>query len=194
MVGPTTFGYQVAGFGAGGVVDPGKLEHIQTQTISSNESAVQFTSIKQGTYNTHLLTIARMKSDADNKAVEIQLSNDGGSSYEAASYYWSFDYMKANGTFQPKGAANNDVFTLIQNVGNSGSECFNAFVYLYNLGNAAKYSTINFQGAGITQDPDVISVFGAGKYLVAETINGLRLKFSSDNVASGVFSLYGLAE
>ena len=90
--------------------------------------------------------------------------------------------------------ANSGDFTIMQNLGNSTSECFSAFVYLYNLGNAAKYSTINFQGTGFTQDPDYISVFGAGKYLVAETINALQLKFSSDNVASGVFSLYGLAE
>ena len=178
----------------GGIADLGKLELIQTQSISSNQSSVEFTSIDQGTYSTHLLTISRMKCDADNKAVELELSNDGGSSYEATAYYTSFDYMKANGTFQHKGAANSGDFTIMQNLGNSTSECFSAFVDLYNLGNAAKYSTINFQGTGFTQDPDYISVFGAGKYLVAETINALQLKFSSDNVASGVFSLYGLAE
>ena len=179
----------------GGALDLGKLELIgNTQTITSNTGAVQFTSIDQSTYKTHLLTIARMKSDTDNKAVEIQLSNDGGSSYEAATYYWAFDYMKANGTFTRPGASNNDVFTLIQNVGNNTAESFNAYVWLHNLGNASKFSTITWSGVGMTQDPDQISVFGSGTYATAEAMNALQLKFSSDNVASGVFSLYGVVE
>ncbi len=183
-----------ARFGLGGIIDFGKLELIQTQTITSNTGAVQFTTIKEDVYSTHFLTIARMKSDADNKAVELELSNDGGSSYETSTYYWNFDYMKANGTFTIPGAANSGDFTIIQNVGNAGSECFNAFIYLQNLGSSSKFTTVNWQGAGITQDPDMISVFGAGTYATAETNNALQLKFSSDNVASGVFSLYGLAE
>ena len=54
MVGPTTFGYQVAGFGAGGA-DLGKLELIQTQTYSTSVADIDFTSIKESTYNVHLL-------------------------------------------------------------------------------------------------------------------------------------------
>ena len=131
----------------GGVVDFGKLELIQTHTITSSTSAVEFTSISEDVYKTHFLTIARMKPDGDNKAVRIELSNDGGSSYHNSSgYYWSFDYMKANGTFQPKGASNDSHFSLVHNIGNNGSECWGgAFVYLYNLGNSSKQSTVNYQ-------------------------------------------------
>lgn len=179
----------------GGSLDAGKLEHIQTQTISTDQSSVNFTSIKEDVYSIHLLTIARMKPDGNNKAVRIELSNDGGSNYHNSSgYYWSFDYMKANGTFQHKGAANDSHFSLVHNIGNSGSECVGgAFVYLYNLGNSAKFTTVNYQLSGITQDPDVISTFGAGKFLTAETNDALRVMFTSADIASGVFSLYGLA-
>ncbi len=183
-----------ARFGLSSIGDLGKLELIQTQTITSNTGAVQFTSIDEDVYSTHFLTISRMVSDADNKAVELELSNDGGSSYETSTYYWNFDYMKANGTFTIPGAANSGDFTIVQNIGNSGSECYNAFVYLYNLGSSSKFTAVNWQGVGITQDPDMISTFGAGTYATAETNDALQLKFSSDNIASGVFSLYGLAE
>lgn len=185
-----------ARFGLSGITDLGKLELIQTQTITSSTGSVEFTSIKEDVYATHFLTIARMKPDADNKAVRIELSNDGGSSYHSSSgYYWSFDYMKANGTFQLKGAANDSHFSLVHNIGNSGSECWGgAFVYLYNLGNSSKFTAINYQGAGVTQDPDAISTFGAGTFATAETNNALRVLFTSANISSGVFSLYGLAE
>ena len=180
----------------GGIADLGKLELIQTQTISTDQSSVNFTSIKEDVYATHFLTISRMKPDADNKAVRIELSNDGGSSYHSSSgYYWSFDYMKANGTFQHKGASNDSHFSLVHNIGNSGSECVGgAFVYLYNLGNSSKFTTVNYQLSGVTQDPDMISAFGAGKFTTAETNNALRVLFTSADIASGVFSLYGLGE
>ena len=40
----------------------------------------------------------------------------------------------------------------------------------------------------------MISTFGAGKFTTAETNNALRVLFTSADIASGVFSLYGLGE
>jgi len=172
----------------------GQLKLIQTQTVSSNVANLQFTSIQESTYDVHLLIISRMESDADNKAVEIAVSNDGGSSYETSNYDWAWMYQKSDGTFTEKRNTSGGDFTIVQNIGNSTGENFSAYVYLYNLGDSAKYSYTSWQGTGITQDPDYISVFGSGAYHQAETINALQLKFSSDNIASGVFSLYGIKE
>jgi hypothetical protein len=179
-----------ARFGLGGV-DLGKLELIQTQTASS-VSTLTFTSIKESIYNVHFLTIAGMKSDADNKAVEVAVSNDGGSSYETSNYDWAFMYQKSNGTFLEKRNTSGGDFTIVQNVGNNTAENLNGYVYLYNLGDSGKFSFTTWQCTGITQDPDYISTFGSGVYHQAETINALQLKFSSDNIASGTFSLYGI--
>jgi len=172
----------------------GSLELIEEQTVSSNVANLQFTSLQESRYNVHLLTIASMKSDADNKAVEVTVSNDGGSSYETSNYDWAWQYQKSNGTFTEKRNTSGGDFTIVQNVGNSTGESFSAYVYLYNLGDSAKYSFSSWQGTGITQDPDYISVFGGGTYHQAETINALQLKFSSDNIASGVFKLYGVKQ
>lgn len=171
----------------------GQLELIETQTASSVAN-LQFTSLQESTYNVHLLTIANMKSDADNKAVEIAVSNDGGSSYETSNYDWAWLYQKSNGTFTEKNNTSGGDFTIVQNVGNSTGESLSGCVYLYNLGDSAKYSFSNWLCTGITQDPNYISTFGSGVYHQAETINALQLKFSSDNIASGVFSLYGIKE
>ena len=175
-----------------GGVGLGQLELIQTQTISSDVSTVEFKDLKESTFKVHLLTITRMKSDTDNKAVEIGLSNDNGDSYETSSYDWAWMYMKSNGTFSEKRNTSGGDFTIVQNVGNNTYENFSAYVYFYNLGESSQYSNVTWQGTGITQDPDYISVYGSGAYHVAETIDAFRLKFSSDDVASGVFSLYGL--
>tara|TARA_R100000152_G_C6773729_1_gene201196 strand:- start:1712 stop:2296 length:585 start_codon:yes stop_codon:yes gene_type:complete len=191
MVGPTTFGYQNLGFGAGGA-DAGQLELLRTQTISSNVSAVEFTSLQESIYKVHLLTLHKVESDADNKAIEIGLSNDSGSSYETSNYHWAWMYMKSNGTFTEKTNTSGGDFTIVQNIGNNTAENFGGYVYLYNLGESSQYSNVTWHGTGMTQDPDYISVYGSGTYHVAETVNALRIKFSSDNVASGVFSLYGV--
>ena len=57
MVGPTTFGYQILGFGAGAATaDLGKLELLNTTTISS--STPEFTTVlATSTYNVHLSLI-----------------------------------------------------------------------------------------------------------------------------------------
>ena len=191
MVGPSSFGYQVSGFGAGGA-DLGSLELIRTQTITSNQGSVEFTSLQESTYNVHLLTIARMKSDADNKAIEVAVSNDGGSSFESSNYEWGWMYQKSNGTFTEKGNQSGGDFA--QNIGNNTGENFNVATYLYNLGDSSSFSNVTWHGVGITQDPDILSTYGSGVYQVAETINAIQIKFSSDNVASGVFSLYGIKE
>ena len=73
MVGPTTFGYQNLGFGAGGVVEAGSLELIETKVIS-NDATADFTSL--GTYNTHLFTYNDLRLH-DNRDLELRVFVSG---------------------------------------------------------------------------------------------------------------------
>ena len=53
-----------ARFGLSGA-DLGKLELIDTQTISGTVAQVDFTSIKESTYNVHLLMLSNMLTETD---------------------------------------------------------------------------------------------------------------------------------
>ena len=169
----------------------GSLELIQSETVSGAVSAVEFTSLKESIYNVHILEIIKSVVSADNKAYELAFSNDGGSSFETSNYKWAFEYMKSNGTFSEKNNNSGGDITFIQNVGNASNENLNAYIYMYNLGDSAKFSNATFHTTAITQDPDYISTYGGGIYMVAEVINAIQIKPSSDNINSGVFNLYG---
>ncbi len=170
----------------------GSLELIQSETVSGAVSSVEFTSLKESIYNVHLLEIIGVVCSADNKAYELAFSNDSGSSFETSNYKWAFEYMKSNGTFQEKNNNSGGDITFIQNVGNASNENLNGYIYMYNLGDSSRYSNATFQMTAITQDPDYISTYGGGIYMVNETINAFQIKPSSDNISSGVLNLYGL--
>ncbi len=168
----------------------GSYELIETQTVSS-ASAVDFTTIKGNIYNVHKLEIINAHNVDDNKAYVTTLSNDGGSSFETSNYRWAFEYMKSNGTFQEKNSNSDSSISLIHNVGNSTGEAVNGYIYYYNLNDSAKFSNTTHHFTAITQDPDYISTYGGGLYMVAETINAIRLSITSSTFASATVNLYG---
>ena len=74
-----------ARFGLGGV-DLGKLELIETQTVSG-VTTVTFTSIKETIYNVHFMTFNNINFSAGSDRLDARYSNDGGSTYESGSNY-----------------------------------------------------------------------------------------------------------
>ena len=170
----------------------GSLELIQSQTVSGAVSSVVFSNLKESIYNIHLLELVNIVCSADNKAYELEFSNDSGSSFESSNYRWAFEYMKSNGTFSEKKNNSGGDITFIQNVGNASNENLNGYIYMYNLGDSSRYSNATFHMTAITQDPDYISTYGGGLYMVTETINAFQIKPSSDNISSGVLNLYGI--
>jgi hypothetical protein len=63
----------------GGVADLGKLELLQTQTISS--ATANFTSLDVSTYNVHLFTLSDLVVTTQTE-FGLRVSDDGGSSYD----------------------------------------------------------------------------------------------------------------
>ena len=72
-----------ARFGLSGA-DLGKLELIETQTVSG-VSAINFTSIKESTYNVHFLTVNDFQPATDNVILSIRFAESG--TLETASVY-----------------------------------------------------------------------------------------------------------
>ena len=68
----------------GGVADLGKLELIETKTISAASSAI-FTSIQESTYNVHFLTINNYQPSVDSRHLDIRFFESGVE--ETASVY-----------------------------------------------------------------------------------------------------------
>ena len=196
MVGPTTFGYQNLGFGAGGA-DLGKLELIQTQTVSS-VSSINFTNLKGSTYNVHLITVTDLTFTSNQDNLRIRVSNDGGSSYEDGNdYQLAIQYASEQANYneyRSTGTSGYDIGLL----GAYGSTmAMNFYAYMYNANDSSKYTFWNSHGTTHSQTASHGQgmFFGSGVYDVAETINAFTLFGDTGNaIANATVSLYGIKE
>lgn len=175
----------------GGVVDPGKLELIETKTISSASSAI-FTDIQESTYNVHFLTVNDCQVSTDNTALVMRFFESGVE--ETATVYqrahFIIDSSGANAEFK---STADSAFYIIWNIGSATSESGNCYTYLYNLGDSSKYSFATGQEIHMSPVPYARTSFGSQVFTQASTIDQIKL-FPVTGTFSATASLYGIAE
>ena len=168
----------------------GSLELIAEQTVSS-VSAVDFTSIKENVYDVHMLQINGLETPSSNQRVEMQFSNDSGSSFETSNYQYAHVLGGANGGFSEQKSTSDSHIKLAY----GGNSPFHLYIYLYNLGNSSKYSFVTNHTANNTDSSSSFFMFGGGVYRVAETINGIRIRYNNGQTLSGgSLKLFGMKE
>ena len=181
-----------ARFGLGGV-DLGKLELIQTQTVSG-VSSVTFTNIDQATYNVHLLTFNDLDLSNDQENLNIQFSNDGGSSFESSNYKWVHQRQIEGTGGLSVGSASATKIEINRLLGNATNETQNGYIYFYNLGDSGKFTFFTSHNT-FTQGSTSTMEFGSGVYTVASTINAIQFgEGILGAFSSGTISLYGIKE
>jgi hypothetical protein len=180
----------------GGVADLGKLELIQTNTISAS-SSTEFTSIQESTYNVHFLTMTNLVTDTatNNTTYMLRFSDDGGTTYEATNYQYANFLINVAGSFvENKSTSANHLFMNFTTNNAASNASATGYSYLYNLGDASKYSFQTHQQMAQTTTNTTQAWFGSGVYTVASTINALEISTSTGETFSGTISLYGIAE
>ena len=165
----------------------GSLELIAEQTVSGS-STINFTTIKENVYDVHLMQFSLIEG-ASEIALEMRLSNDGGSSFENSNYISAVQFCGTNGGFGVSQTTSGDRFRVLGYTNTSTP--INAYVYLYNLGSSSKFSFITQHSTIST----IFSYFGGQGYMVTETINALQLLNSAgSNFTGGTAKLYGVKE
>jgi len=178
----------------GGVADLGKLELIETQTVSSAVAGVDFTNL--GDYNVHFITVHSFSSATDYGAVSLRVSTDGGSSFKTTGYQYAMQYANISGFGELK-STNYPSMTNFASP-NSGASPYasNCYIYLYNLLDSSKYSfATGHSSAYIQITAEFECYMNSSVYPVAETHNAIRIyPQNASNVDNGTISLYGIAE
>ena len=172
----------------------GSLELIQTQSVSSAVAQVDFTSIKESRYSAHMLQLNRFSSVSGTNYLNLRLSNDGGSSYEAGTgYQYAMRYLGATNSHGEVKSTGTDRFSILAH--KDSTNIYQTTIYLYNLGDSAKYSFMtNASPLGVDGAYDW-GYFGGGCYDIAETINALRVFNSTGvNFTQGTATLFGIKD
>jgi len=172
----------------GGVADLGKLELIETQTVTS-ASALDFIDIKENVYDVHYL-VGGFTQQSDN--ISIRLSNDNGSSFISSGYGWAQQEGQTGGIFGALQSTSASFISYFALAGTGTNDSGNSYCYLYNLGNSSKYSFVTNQSIGWFSTIGKMT-FGGGVQPTAQIINAIRIRPNSGTF-SGTVSLYGIAE
>ena len=165
----------------------GSLELITETSFSSNQN-LDFINIKEDIYDVHFLTLTQdCTGDPQNF---IRLSNDGGSSFEASNYQYSF-YVNDSVSVGGETRSSASTQMLMNYGGGIGSNELQNFHYtFYNLGNPNKYSFVTGHSVSLGSTGSVLTFNSNAIYTVNETINAIRIYIVS-GFRDGTTKLYG---
>ena len=171
----------------------GQLELIETQTITSSTSAIDFINLATNPYNVYFLTINGLTSLLDTRAVILQLSNDNGSTFITSGYQYAHQVCKANATFTEEKSTSAGHLVTFAGIGNATNEVSNGYCYLYNLLDSTKYSFATQHSSGLESASVLEGRFGSGVLPTAETHNAIRIRENiTTDFDNAVVSLYGI--
>jgi hypothetical protein len=115
-----------------------------------------------------------------------------GSADDSSNYDYSYFAMRTDTTFGSIGNTNQTFWqTSNYSNGTATGETMNGVFYLFNF-NGTEYSYVTNETASRTSSSTLISAQGGGVHTVGSASNGVQFFYSSGNIASGTFTLYGL--
>src|SRR6056300_306648 len=146
----------------GGVADLGKLELIETKTISSASSAI-FTSLQESTYDVHLMTVNNYIASNDGVTLNIRFY-ESGVEESGSVYHYSYEYGSSGAvSFGNSRSTGFSALSLSATTGNQPREVGNSVSYFYNLGNSGRYSSQTTINTNIRSDGSYIMSYGVGQ-------------------------------
>ena len=170
----------------------GSLELIEKQTITSDTAQVDFDSIKGEQYDVHVLQTENIKNASDDQQFAIRFKV-GGTVDTDNDYQRAIYSINAAGSDNESRDTNTGNIFYTLNQGNATNEKGNGYINFYNLHNSSKYSMVTYQSTYIQADGNYRVSFGGGIYDQAASVDGIRIFMSNaSNIASGVFTLYGV--
>jgi hypothetical protein len=123
-----------------------------------------------------------------------RLSSDGGATYDATGYSYGYG-LNAEGGHFAKGSTSANQIEMFENVGSAATEGLNAAVELLGQTSTARWSQMFFSGSAV--DSQATPVFsqnnGGGTRRTAQDTDAIRFLFSTGNIASGTYRVYGYA-
>ena len=167
----------------------GSLVLVDSETVSSGVSAVTVTGI-DSTYDVYKLIISGLEAATDSSTVQIRVTKSGTAQTDSE-YDKACMQLKAYNTFT-NDTGTNATFWDFNQIGTTSGSTFDLTAYLFNFANASEYSFATFEAATSDTTIDFRGNQGGGVHTVAEANDGVNFFFTSGNIESGEFKLYGL--
>jgi len=171
----------------------GSLIKIDEEIVTSAVASVTLGgSDWDSSYDVYMVKVNNVQPvvDADYLRMRFTVS---GSADTSLNYDRATKELRADGGFSNSFQTNQDAFNFIQN-GTGTSETHNNIMYLFNFNNASEYSFATFEEASFMYAEALRGRTGGGVLTVAQATDGVNYFYPNGNIASGTFTLYGLAK
>lgn len=171
----------------------GAWTFISSQTASSS-ATISFTGIGS-TYDVYAIQLVRVVPDATFLFLQLLTSTDNGSTYASSGY--SVVTQKLDGTAPGYSGTAQSYINLTPsssltagNVSDTASVGVSGWVYLWKPSQAAE-STITYDLI-VKQQTTYYRVCGAAAQTASADVDAVRFLFSSGNISTGTFRIYGI--
>jgi hypothetical protein len=172
----------------------GGLTLLEQHTASASFSLDFTTNLAAGTYDDYLLEIRGLRPATVATALWLQVSVDGGATWESSGYQWAMQSINTSGTLGAHTSFAAGAFSLTGSHTVGVSNGASGSVQIFNPADAVQAGKFRSSLAFYGGDGSPYSIAG-GLFLPSPTVvNALRLIFDGRNIVSGVARLYGLAK
>lgn len=169
----------------------GGMVKLASGSITSAVATLDIVMTAYTAYKNKLLVLSSFAPVTDAVRLLGRVSTDGGSTYDAGA--GNYRYAKKQHTSTPASGDTGGTDTAIEimeNVGNASEVC-NAKITMYDTPNTSFLPTFSCEAVSTGSAPNTILQMTAVQRLVAQDTDAFRVLFSSGNIASGTWELYG---
>lgn len=168
---------------------------LQTQTVSSSVSVVDFASYINGDFAKYKIRGDGIVPANAGDTLWARVSTDGGLTYKAGAsdYAYAGNAGYSNATAAALGNGADNKIPLSRDTSkNTAANAMWVEIEIINPASTTSYKTIKYR-SGATRNSDGLYVYtdGSGQYLATTAINAARLLFSTGNIVAGTFYLIG---
>lgn len=172
-----------------GMVTGTAWEKISTATASASAS-VAFTSLTS-TYIAYKVIMTNVAPATDATVLMLRTSTDNGSTYDAGAANYSYQHVSIQGATGSDVGNDSTQIQLGLSVGNAANELIEGEVTILNP-SAAVYTRVLFHTSAHNAATLSTLNVGQGVRVSAADVDAIQFLFSSGNIATGTFTLYGI--
>ena len=168
---------------------------VELQSVTASSSAtVDLETDIGGDYDEYMIVVSDAIPSTDGRQLFIRLKVGG--SYQTSSYQYHSNYSRssANTYAGDSSTSQGYIDTNATGAGNASNESgYNVKVYFSSPDSTSTFKGVTVIGDCYASDGNSVTMLSVGHYEGAATaLTGVRFYMSTDNISSGIFTLYGL--
>jgi len=172
----------------------GSLIKIDEEIVTSAVASVTLGgSDWDSSYDVYMVKLNDLLADSTSAGIRYRFlassSADTSANYDYAQYR-----LQAQSAFDTTGQTNKTEVNFTGTIMGTTNASVNGIIYLFNFNNSGEYSFATNETSAFYYGQSVAGYQGGATLTVAQATNGIQFFMTSGNIASGTFSLFGLAK